>query len=673
MIGPVIPEVFGNQRIARYLLLALICLLAQTFVFWPAAEQVEYQVYDFYSRYLAEYEADTSIVLVEIDNATVSALSYPLQRDHLALLIKHLDSAGAAVVAVDVLLDRLGEGPEENNSLLAWVIKRSESLVLSIDFEGVDDAVSGLDHDSWNEWDSNKYLVRYSYGSEEVYSSVWTSRRPIAPMRQFLSDHTRLGHIKVKPGKDGKCREVPLVVSHGPRLFSCLALETALALERFDRLATVIRCDNDVVTVSDGDLQFSLPAGPSSEILVRYVNSPRSFYPRIAVLDLLEDVKRIEQGKKPVIPLSFFSGKVALIGQTAVAAADFSPTPISNNERSLYILANAIQNIVAGEVNRVVPESVLVVAAVGMSLVLLGVGRRLSALQTSLVHFLAMLAVCVLSLSLWYWQWMFLPPLRLLVIINSALVLSLLLGTRSVELATVRIAAASAVEASYLSRKALIASVVHRLRNSLALATYNTRLLTRKHTGDMSDKALELLDQVGKSIELTASNIDSLASYEKIEQEKASDKVDIGSVLREVVLAYGSQLNLLKVKLVEDCPTGVFIEVNKQHLHLIFDNLVRNSLDAFDGNENHNVKIVVKTEEDVVKISYVDDGPGISKEVLLKLGMKIVTTKPSTGLGIGVMSVYEVVRVYGGHISYSSESGQGTSVTISLPQKQVVR
>jgi signal transduction histidine kinase len=67
-----------------------------------------------------------------------------------------------------------------------------------------------------------------------------------------------------------------------------------------------------------------------------------------------------------------------------------------------------------------------------------------------------------------------------------------------------------------------------------------------------------------------------------------------------------------------------------------------------------------------------DEGEGMTEEFLRKRLFKpFQTTKGVTGMGIGVYQAREVVRELGGTIAISSEPGEGTTVTISLPQELV--
>ena len=67
-----------------------------------------------------------------------------------------------------------------------------------------------------------------------------------------------------------------------------------------------------------------------------------------------------------------------------------------------------------------------------------------------------------------------------------------------------------------------------------------------------------------------------------------------------------------------------------------------------------------------VKISIVDQGTGISPENLPKIFDPYFTTK-DTGTGLGLATVYAIIKNHGGSIQAVSQPGRGTTFTLFLP------
>jgi two-component system, sporulation sensor kinase E len=67
------------------------------------------------------------------------------------------------------------------------------------------------------------------------------------------------------------------------------------------------------------------------------------------------------------------------------------------------------------------------------------------------------------------------------------------------------------------------------------------------------------------------------------------------------------------------------------------------------------------------RMQVTDQGRGIPKERLAKLGEPFYTTKEK-GTGLGLMVSTRIVETHGGTIQFESEKGKGTTVTLLFPQ-----
>ncbi|RYD70013.1 MAG: response regulator, partial [Verrucomicrobiaceae bacterium] len=94
-------------------------------------------------------------------------------------------------------------------------------------------------------------------------------------------------------------------------------------------------------------------------------------------------------------------------------------------------------------------------------------------------------------------------------------------------------------------------------------------------------------------------------------------------------------------------------------------NLVLNAIDAIP--KRGTVTIRTEVQSRWVVITVMDDGVGMTEEVRVRCLEPFFTTKSDQGTGLGLGSVYGVVRRHDGDIDIQSEPGRGTSVAISLP------
>lgn len=101
-------------------------------------------------------------------------------------------------------------------------------------------------------------------------------------------------------------------------------------------------------------------------------------------------------------------------------------------------------------------------------------------------------------------------------------------------------------------------------------------------------------------------------------------------------------------------------------------NLCNNAMDAVierNGTTGGIVKIDArKTDEGMISIRITDDGAGISPENLQKIFSPFFTTKPvGKGTGLGLSVCFGIIQKAGGTMDVTSEMGEGTTFTITLP------
>jgi two-component system, cell cycle sensor histidine kinase and response regulator CckA len=135
----------------------------------------------------------------------------------------------------------------------------------------------------------------------------------------------------------------------------------------------------------------------------------------------------------------------------------------------------------------------------------------------------------------------------------------------------------------------------------------------------------------------------------------------------------------IDLKLAKDLP---LINVDPGQMEQVVMNLTVNARDAMpEGGvltlETSAVELdedYASTQVDVKPGSYVcfritDNGCGIPPEILQRVFEPFFTTKPTgQGTGLGLATVFGIVKQSGGHLTVSSEVGAGTTFTIYLPE-----
>lgn len=133
------------------------------------------------------------------------------------------------------------------------------------------------------------------------------------------------------------------------------------------------------------------------------------------------------------------------------------------------------------------------------------------------------------------------------------------------------------------------------------------------------------------------------------------------SVCRRIALDSGAEM-------LYDGPTALpKVRINPPELTQILINLISNAAQAVGTVDRSDRRVVVNAIEAGDKLRFIisDNGPGMSPEVLKKIGTLFFTTREE-GTGLGVAQCKRLVQRAAGDIHFVSSEGAGTTVTVLL-------
>jgi len=158
--------------------------------------------------------------------------------------------------------------------------------------------------------------------------------------------------------------------------------------------------------------------------------------------------------------------------------------------------------------------------------------------------------------------------------------------------------------------------------------------------------------------------VDNLKSFARLD-EADLQRTDINKELESTLALLESVLSP-GVTVRKDFAEVPEVVCYPAELNQVFLNLLMNADEAMDGAGT----IVVATRDNHprVRVSIEDTGRGIAADQLDKVFEPGFTTKGrGVGTGLGLAICYQIVRDHEGNISFESEAGAGTTVTIDLP------
>jgi PAS domain S-box-containing protein len=174
-----------------------------------------------------------------------------------------------------------------------------------------------------------------------------------------------------------------------------------------------------------------------------------------------------------------------------------------------------------------------------------------------------------------------------------------------------------------------------------------------------------------------ARRIDSIVSdlknFARQEEYQLSPDINLNFVVKSAVALASHYVSKatknFRVELAEKIPK---VMGNFQRLEQVMLNLIQNACQALrNRDEAVFIRVSHNRRGKCVEVSVRDHGEGIPQEVLSRIKDPFFTTKRAkggTGLGLSISST--IIEDHHGRLSFSSKLGEGTTVTIAIPEAQ---
>lgn len=209
--------------------------------------------------------------------------------------------------------------------------------------------------------------------------------------------------------------------------------------------------------------------------------------------------------------------------------------------------------------------------------------------------------------------------------------------------------------------------IAHEIKNPLTPMKLNIQHLQRMWN-DRADDFENHLTRVSTSLIEQINSLSSIASeFSQFAQMpiSKSEIVNLIEKIENVANLYSSHDDVTIV-VENEVDDVINVQIDGEQLVSVFNNLVKNAIQAKKDGQDVEIKIVIKRNVSDVQISISDNGKGIPKELEEKLFVPSFTTK-SGGMGLGLAIVHRIIENGGGEIWYESVNEGDTTFVIKLP------
>jgi two-component system, NtrC family, nitrogen regulation sensor histidine kinase NtrY len=217
--------------------------------------------------------------------------------------------------------------------------------------------------------------------------------------------------------------------------------------------------------------------------------------------------------------------------------------------------------------------------------------------------------------------------------------------------------------------KEMARQVAHEVKNPLTPMKLSVQYLLKAWEDgkpDFDDRLRRFRDAMLDQIE-TLSAIASEFSYFAKLPETHPVQLDLILLVDNCVAFFRNNEEDVAISLETGNLTQAMVKVDRDQMLRVFNNLIRNALQAIPPGREGKVVIRMFTKGDHIWVEVADNGMGIPADIREKIFAPNFTTKGS-GMGLGLAMTRTILENVDGVIDFTTEDGQGTTFRIRLPK-----
>jgi len=369
-------------------------------------KQLAWRTLDWRTKIRAYFQApaDPRIEIILFgDETELNLVTWPPDRAYHGALSELISVAGAGVLTWDVILDssREGDGDMSMSLGVKAAMERGTQVITG--------AVSSYEpiEDSPTDGGPTKPVANIIGDISQIYGDNYL----VKPF-PLLRETGLFGVVDASQGSDGIIREIPLIIRIGNLVYPSLALQTVLAYHHIvaDELKIVL---GDAVYLPTKEGELRVPISFSGKYFINYrfdQDGIRQDFSTKSYIDVLLQLNRyyvegIQDGPAP----PDYKGKIVFVGQTVTGRADAGPTPRSPYAPLVLVHANVVNNILAKDFAKKVPDWIVWLGILAMAYLCVWLALKRSITLLASVSLLVIVGHLSLAFLGWIWWSLWFP------------------------------------------------------------------------------------------------------------------------------------------------------------------------------------------------------------------------------------------------------------------------
>lgn len=208
--------------------------------------------------------------------------------------------------------------------------------------------------------------------------------------------------------------------------------------------------------------------------------------------------------------------------------------------------------------------------------------------------------------------------------------------------------------------------VAHEIKNPLTPMKLSVQHLQRifdPNDPKSAEKIQKVTNSLIEQIDTLTSIANAFSNFAKLPQPNMQT-VPVNELVQTVVDFFHAEVNA-EVRAVQS-EQMLFIHADKEMMLRVLNNLITNGIQAAQHTRKPKIRVVVSGTDSGVEIRVRDNGTGIPEAQRERIFEPYFTTK-STGTGLGLAMVKQIIEQHQGHISVEQTNHEGTVILVRLP------
>ncbi len=211
--------------------------------------------------------------------------------------------------------------------------------------------------------------------------------------------------------------------------------------------------------------------------------------------------------------------------------------------------------------------------------------------------------------------------------------------------------------------------VAHEIKNPLTPIKLNAQLLQRSlenNDADIKEKTSRFVSGLIEQVNTLTKIANEFSNYASL-PKAIPETIQLDELVKNTVSIMADE----KVSIELNIEPAIQVYADKSLMTRVVNNLLKNAIQAteekaYGDTEKPQVVLSLTKKDTLAVLMLTDNGNGIPNDKQQRIFTPNFTTK-STGMGLGLAMVQQIVEQAGGHISFESEPGLGTTFTVKLP------